>query len=637
MKKDIKILGFASVVLLLLNIVQILYMQSSISDISKGYEFKESNTYAVAKFCLNNRPSGIINNCNFTIPWGYYYECRNLTGADLDYGSLFYWQSAFVTATDLFNITPGGSFNVTPPKSAVGNHTIRIFMTDNSGCDNSIISQDFNISIVLANHAPYLAYRIPNGTLLKDNSLSFYLDDYFIDPDGDPLSYLSLMTSSSFISVTIQNSSLVTIKGLDCGDTFVAFIATDPYNLTNTSNTVKYVVSGCPEKTENNTKTKGGAGGGSGGSVECIPQWQCGKWSSCRPENRTYLECRDYMACDHNHYLETLSKNCTYVSPIFICQENWECEEWSTCINDTHTRTCLDKNSCGTNSSKPTQSENCTVIPTCFNGIKDPEETGIDCGGPCGSCKSIEQPTPVKKFPSTSIIIAGILTVLMVLLIIYALRQQIKKWFFAAKKQKRKKHIYLQAVQKERLLQELFILQTRYDEKRFAYVISSIPAFIRNYFRELLGIDQLSKETLSRSIINLKDKTLEAILMKYYERMLQLESHNIRSRISAVELQMILDLMLHNIYLVSEFTEKDAITCVKERTLETNRKLELCYLELSNILITLQFNELAASKKSYMDIMKDYESLTPQEKVKAYPDIMISYDLINYAEKQNES
>lgn len=41
------------------------------------------------------------------------------------------------------------------------------------------------------------------------------------------------------------------------------------------------------------------------------------------------------------------------------CQENWTCSNWSACINGTQTRTCEDLNQCGTNESKPTETQSC--------------------------------------------------------------------------------------------------------------------------------------------------------------------------------------------------------------------------------------------------------------------------------------
>ncbi|GEM_PF-6670736 len=41
------------------------------------------------------------------------------------------------------------------------------------------------------------------------------------------------------------------------------------------------------------------------------------------------------------------------------CSENWECASWSNCLNGQKTRTCTDKNNCGTLSNKPETSMSC--------------------------------------------------------------------------------------------------------------------------------------------------------------------------------------------------------------------------------------------------------------------------------------
>jgi len=43
------------------------------------------------------------------------------------------------------------------------------------------------------------------------------------------------------------------------------------------------------------------------------------------------------------------------------CTESWTCTDWSTCSNSQQTRTCTDANSCGTTTSKPSESQSCTV------------------------------------------------------------------------------------------------------------------------------------------------------------------------------------------------------------------------------------------------------------------------------------
>ncbi|MBU1849431.1 MAG: hypothetical protein KKH40_01760 [Nanoarchaeota archaeon] len=73
------------------------------------------------------------------------------------------------------------------------------------------------------------------------------------------------------------------------------------------------------------------------------------------------------------------------------CEENWNCINWSICgSNGLQTRDCVDLNDCGTFEHKPAETQECIYIssdkPSCYDGIQNQGETGVDCGGPCLSC-----------------------------------------------------------------------------------------------------------------------------------------------------------------------------------------------------------------------------------------------------------
>ncbi len=71
----------------------------------------------------------------------------------------------------------------------------------------------------------------------------------------------------------------------------------------------------------------------------------------------------------------------------FGCQEEWYCTEWSECtIEGLQYRVCEDRNECGTTINKPPEVQECEYIPTCFDGIQNGDETGVDCGGRCKPC-----------------------------------------------------------------------------------------------------------------------------------------------------------------------------------------------------------------------------------------------------------
>jgi hypothetical protein len=83
------------------------------------------------------------------------------------------------------------------------------------------------------------------------------------------------------------------------------------------------------------------------------------------------------------------------------CYENWNCTEWGSCQpNGTQTRECHDINSCDVKynerivdrvytKKKPETMQNCIYIApeTCYDRIKNQDETDIDCGGNiCRGC-----------------------------------------------------------------------------------------------------------------------------------------------------------------------------------------------------------------------------------------------------------
>jgi hypothetical protein len=75
------------------------------------------------------------------------------------------------------------------------------------------------------------------------------------------------------------------------------------------------------------------------------------------------------------------------------CIENWKCSEWGPCLEiGNQLRQCTDLNSCGTFHYKPAQTQVCKKESqnkaSCYDGIKNQDETGIDCGGLCQPCST---------------------------------------------------------------------------------------------------------------------------------------------------------------------------------------------------------------------------------------------------------
>ncbi|MGV8150122.1 MAG: hypothetical protein ACP5NV_00140 [Candidatus Woesearchaeota archaeon] len=628
----INILGISAIFLLALNILSIIYLQTEMSNITK-----QNNPTALAtgitSLCINNPPSNITEGtCNFTMPWGYPIDCY-LNATDPENNSIIY-QFNFPSGTTIFNVTNSGHINVTLPQTTIGNHILRITANDLSGCGNNVLIKDFNISVIDSNHAPYLIQIIPNQTINRDTVYSFFLNNYFADIDGDILSYLSSQ-NNNLTSISIDNmTSLVNIRGLDCGESEFFFIATDPDGLTATSNTIVYSVQNCPQEEDEETSGGGGGGGGGSGSFfDCTSDWRCSRWSACASNGTRTLRCIDYQGCNPDDYIRFFSENCTYVPEEYICEEKWECSEWSQCLNDTHTRKCIDKNSCGTKNTKPPEQEACIPIASCFNGIRDGDETGIDCGGQCGSCSNVEQPAVIESGFNQKLLIALGITIAAIGLIIFALRKQIKQWISSIFENKRQKMpVYISEVQKQKLLNMVYKTQEYFENKEYANFDHSIAIFLEAYFSELLHQYEISSQSENKSLqqrlSKLNNKQVESIIYDMQKNLLKQKNQQ-----NSYQIQQIIDKLFSMIYLISSFEEKDALVQPKERSIDAKEDIDRFYQELSNLHIALEFREIVEAKSLYTNILNEYNKFNQKQKKELYDEMMIAYNIILYIER----
>ncbi len=95
-------------------------------------------------------------------------------------------------------------------------------------------------------------------------------------------------------------------------------------------------------------------------------------------------------------------KTTTTTSSDSGCYHKWQCTSWNACEeNGFQTRICYYVGNCTTEGNQSDTRQRCTyvapeeeyvpveepVYPTCYDGIKNQGERGIDCGGPCEACE----------------------------------------------------------------------------------------------------------------------------------------------------------------------------------------------------------------------------------------------------------
>ncbi len=113
------------------------------------------------------------------------------------------------------------------------------------------------------------------------------------------------------------------------------------------------------------------------------------------------------------------------------CFDQWDCQSWNSCAsNSFQTRICYYEGNCTTEGDVPDSRQSCTYVApeeeatvvaeqseaTCYDGIKNQGERGVDCGGPCDACATTTK-TVVQEETKTNWLYVG-LGIFIILLII---------------------------------------------------------------------------------------------------------------------------------------------------------------------------------------------------------------------------
>ncbi|MFH1133618.1 MAG: hypothetical protein V1735_03945 [Nanoarchaeota archaeon] len=229
-------------------------------------------------------------------------------------------------------------------------------------------SGDFETDqVLITNRPPVLVSELPNQTWYMNTHLTgLDLDDYFVDPDGDVLnfSFTPVHNITINISASTHVVTFMPATGFN-GERFALFYADDPFSARTESNLITLTVLYREPPPEQQTGASGGSGGGGGGGIStgCYPRWECTAWGPCLPSGMQRRTCTDVMEC-HGTFRPNLTQLCEYEPTCYDLIRN--------------------QNETGVDCGGP-----CGACPTCDDSVQNGGETGIDCGGlcyPCGNC-----------------------------------------------------------------------------------------------------------------------------------------------------------------------------------------------------------------------------------------------------------
>ena len=334
------------------------------------------NTTSIQTFVVNNRAPNVtnvlLNNTDFQNRTnGSLIGSWQFSDPDNDnqFGNETLWYINGTENIPFRNLTTINQSNTT--KTQNWTFSVRVF----DGANFSVFVN--STSLIIQNSAPLLNNSVQNKTWDEDTSTTINLSNSFVDIDGDNLTYN--FTAVSNIAISINNNTGVVTLTPDTdfnGIRNVLFFASDGTNLTSSNNVTLTVNDVAEPSTPSSPSTDGSSGGGDGGGG-----------------NSGY--------------------QCSFI---------WECSDWSECVNNKQTRNCklikvpdffsLEK--CPQNKI-PEQSRDCSIPvakakESCFDGVQNQGEIGVDCGGPCAPCPATKTKKEENKIKSGNTITGAVVS-----------------------------------------------------------------------------------------------------------------------------------------------------------------------------------------------------------------------------------
>ena len=287
--------------------------------------------------------------------------------------------------TSLFDINSNtGYINWTPSDSEVGYHSVLIICSDSKDS----ISQVLSITIYDVNNPPFL-FSI--GPQLAIESQLFTL--YLYANDSDRNDNLTFSVNSSLFGVTTINYShsngiaLInfTPSLAQIGNYSLTISVND--NILTTSEIIPFTIVRGPYCGDSSCGSSESCGTCTNDCGACPPSsGESGDGNGETGEGA--VAGGESGQGNVGGVRSAIGRVQRTVSGLYrVCNEKWECSEWTMCNRDgIQTKACKDVNTCGAVKKKPKEIQNCIYIGTCIDGIRNNNEEGIDCGGPCKLC-----------------------------------------------------------------------------------------------------------------------------------------------------------------------------------------------------------------------------------------------------------
>lgn len=666
----------SAIVVMIIFILAMVVVQTGFSvvktmQVTNSFTGKASSEQGEIFLCINEPVTLLPYPCSVNITEDVQYNCQLLAYDPDNATQTLTFTARNVSGALVYTLNSSGYFSTIPVEAdMLANNTMEFMVSDNTGCAGGTDAYNVTFVNIPVNDPPiYLPreglaedmgpYEWDEGSSLR----GVYLNQYFDDPDGDPLNYSASIIESPFGVTIIQATSEVIFSSTDCGTGYVFLRATDPYNLWVESDLIELNVECEPD----DPPPSGGGGSSPKGEQRCVPDWQCDDWSRCFKNGTQRRVCTDVNACQEE-YIKYFWRECEYLEqcnnkiqdffyegsplnedgvdcggPCPVCETCFDfilnngeeevdcggpnCDPCSNCFNGIQ-----DYDETGVDCGGPV----CDACPSCFDGIQNQNETGVDCGGPCPVCRRVEQTDLIAGANRFLQVMIPILAFLVALAIVYRIfRRQIKtffahfKWFL---KRKHSKQILLTEEQKNILLAEIRSLEGGQsiefsDELTHESVQYDTAIILRKYFRYLIG-SSMDIDEVSSKIDKIKTTgMMKKILKDHYMVLLLLER---KKHFSPEEIKLQVELLRQRVLSTAKIKHADVARVVNEMQPEKEKTATRCTALLYNAVLAIQFHEVDIAKKKYLDALHTYDHLSPKTQGRIYDALNLVFMEIGY-------
>ncbi len=479
-----------------------------------------------------------------------------------------------------------GNLYLNASNYAVGEHFINIYATMDDGCGRSTFSP-YSFEVLFVNDPPELIENIGSISLREGSTrFSWYLDEYFYDPDDPVLNYTVHGLENFEITINPETTEvLVSNPSGNCDDDEIYFTATDPEGLSVESNMITLEAI-CDDQQPEPSPSVGPT------RDECEPKWDCTSWSECFPDGTRYRDCYDQNACDPDNYERTFWEDCEYIPP----EDPEEPEE---------------------------------------DDEEEEEEEEVQ----------VETPSPVPDEDDEeglfTLVLASILAFSLIAIGYLTFRKEIKvlyaRLLWHLMKYERKQ-ILLNQKQKEELLKKLNQASSDVDLannyiKSTRPLVHALTSANRKYFSYAFDLPkEFTRSELIQKLIKLKREPLENAFRKLYRKMYLLETK--KATLSKSYVNAYLEELRQVILNTSEINKKDFNHDVENYELKGSNT-EIILRNIHNAYNALQFNQLDDAKKYYYNCLEQYELLDDAKKRSLKFEITKLYDYLTYVVSWN--